>query len=700
MLGAGEVMRIRLRWISFVLVVVFCATLAADEGMWTFNNVPRATIAKKYGVEITDAWLANLQKAVVRLETGCTGSFVSAEGLVLTNHHCVATCLADNSTAQKDLVENGFLASNRNDEVRCQGSEVSILMDTENVTGQVTKAVAGAAQEDAAATRNQTLTTLEAACVEESKKSGSPLACEAVTLYQGGQYWLYKYKRYDDVRLAFAPEAAIAAFGGDPDNFQFPRWCLDMSLLRVYENGKPANPPSHLTFNWSGAKEGEPTFVAGHPGTTERLMTVAQLKTQRDLALPFWLLRFSELRGRLIQYSKTSEEAARTAKDYLGQIENSHKVRRMELAALLDDRMMEQQMEEERKLRAAVAKDASLKKTAGSAWDDIERAESRYRDILVPYIWLEGGAGFNSDLFGYARLLVRAAAEREKPNAERMREFTDAALPRLRQYLAAEAPVYPKLEQVRLSFALERMREYLGPDHPMVKLALGAATPDDRARELIEGSTLSDPKARLQMFDGGQAAIAASQDPMIKLAQAVDPEARRLRKIFENEVEGPEARAQQAIAEARFQAYGTEIYPDATFTLRLSYGAVKGWSEAGQPVEPFTQLRRLYERATGAPPFAVPKRWLDARSKLDMTTRVNFTTTNDIVGGNSGSPVVNARGEIIGLAFDGNIHSISGSYWFDSEKNRTVAVHPAFMRTALQNVYAADALVRELGLTK
>ena len=693
-------MRIRLRWISFVLVVGFCATLAADEGMWTFNNVPRATIAKKYGVEITDAWLANLQKAVVRLETGCTGSFVSADGLVLTNHHCVATCLADNSTAQKDLVENGFLASNRNDEVRCQGSEVSILMDTENVTGQVTKAVAGAAQADAAATRNQTLTTLEAACVEQSKKSGSPLACEAVTLYQGGQYWLYKYKRYDDVRLAFAPEAAIAAFGGDPDNFQFPRWCLDMSLLRVYENGKPANPPSHLTFNWSGAKEGEPTFVAGHPGTTERLMTVAQLKTQRDLALPFWLLRFSELRGRLIQYSKTSEEAARTAKDYLGQIENSHKVRRMELAALLDDRMMEQQMEEERKLRAAVAKDASLKKTAGSAWDDIERAESRYRDILVPYIWLEGGAGFNSDLFGYARLLVRAAAEREKPNAERMREFTDAALPRLRQYLAAEAPVYPKLEQVRLSFALERMREYLGPDHPMVKLALGAATPDDRARELIEGSTLSDPKARLQMFDGGQAAITASQDPMIKLAQAVDPEARRLRTIFENEVEGPEARAQQAIAEARFQAYGTEIYPDATFTLRLSYGAVKGWSEAGQPVEPFTQLRRLYERATGAPPFAVPKRWLDARSKLDMTTRVNFTTTNDIVGGNSGSPVVNARGEIIGLAFDGNIHSISGSYWFDSEKNRTVAVHPAFMRTALQNVYAADALVRELGLTK
>ena len=693
-------MSIRLRWIGVVLVVGFCVSLAADEGMWTFNNVPRDTIAKKYGVQLTDDWLANVQKAVVRLETGCTGSFVSPEGLVLTNHHCVATCLADNSTAQKDLVENGFLAANRGDEVRCQGSEVSILMDMENVTEQVTRAVAGASQEKAAGTRNQTLTTLEAGCVEAAKKAGTPLACEAVTLYQGGQYWLYKYKRYDDVRLAFAPEAAIASFGGDPDNFQFPRWCLDMSLLRVYENGQPAKPPSHLKFNWAGAQQGEPTFVAGHPGSTERLMTVAQLKTQRDLALPFWLMRFSELRGRLIQYSKTSDEAERTAKDFLGQIENSHKVRRMELAALLDDRMIEQKIEEERKLRAMVAKDASLTKNAGTAWDDIARAEARYREILVPYTWIEGGAGFNSDLFGYARLLVRAAAEREKPNAERLRELTDAALPRLRQYLAAEAPVYPKLEQVRLSYSLERMREYLGPDHAMVKLALGAATPDDRARELIEGSKLADPKARLQMFDGGQAAITASQDPMIKLALAVDPEARRLRAIYENEVEGPEARAQQAIAEARFKAFGTQIYPDATFTLRLSYGAVKGWSEGGSAVEPFTQLRRLYERATGAPPFALPKRWLDAKPRLDLTTRANFTTTNDIVGGNSGSPVVNARGEIIGLAFDGNIHSISGSYWFDTEKNRTVAVHPAFIHTALQNVYAADALARELGLAK
>ncbi|MEX1127010.1 MAG: S46 family peptidase [Vicinamibacterales bacterium] len=688
------------RLLGVAIVLGFCAALAADEGMWTFDNIPRDAIAKKYGVALTDQWLDTVQKAVVRLETGCTGSFVSPEGLVLTNHHCVATCLADNSTAKRDLVADGFLANRREDELRCQGSEVSILMDTVNVTEQVTRAVAGVEAAQAASARNQVLTTLEAECVEASKQTGTPLACEAVTLYQGGQAWLYKYKRYDDVRLAFAPEEGIAAFGGDPDNFQFPRWCLDMSLLRVYENGKPAAPPAHLPFNWDGAKEGEPVFVAGHPGTTQRLLTVAQLKTQRDLFLPFWLLRFSELRGRLIQYSKISEEAGRTAKDYLGSIENSHKVRRMQLAALLDDRMMDQRIEAEKTLRARVDADAELKARAGGAWDDIARAEARYREILVPHTWLEGGGGFNSELFFHARALVRAADERAKPNAERLREYTDAALARVRPALEATTPVYPELERVRLSYSLERMREYLGPDHAMVKLTLGTVTPDQRARALVDGSTLGDPKVRLALFDGGQAAVAASKDPMIALARAVDAEARRLRTIHENEVQAPQRSAQQAIAEARFKVFGTQLYPDATFTLRLSYGAVAGWTEAGTAVEPFTQLQRLYDRATGVPPFEVPKRWLDARPRLDMQTRVNFSTTNDIVGGNSGSAVVNAAGQIVGLIFDGNIHSISGSYWFDTEQNRSVAVHPQFMRTAVVDVYRAEALARELGIVK
>jgi V8-like Glu-specific endopeptidase len=671
-----------------------------DEGMWTFDHFPRAAVAKKYGVEVDDEWLQRLQSSVVRLETGCTGSFVSSDGLVLTNHHCIQTCLADNSTAARDLIADGFMASARHDEIQCQGSRVSVLIDTEEVTSEVLRALEGVAPADAASARNQVLTGLEERCETQADQAGTPLKCETVTLYQGGQYWLYRYRRYDEVRLAFAPEAAIGAFGGDPDNFQFPRWCLDMALLRVYDRGQPLQTPAHLPFNWSGAEEGEPVFVAGHPGTTQRLLTIAQLKTQRNVFLPFWLLRFSELRGRLAQYSRTSDEAARTAKDYLDAVENSHKVRRMQLATLLDDRLMDQRAAEEQELRDAVMANPDLRRLAGTAWDDIAKAEQRYREILEPYTWIEGGAGFNSQLFSYARQLVRAAEERTKPNAERLREFTDAQWPRLQQSLAAETPVYAGVEQVRLSFSLERMREYLGPDHPIVKTALGTASPDQRARELITDSTLADPKARLALLEGGQPAVQASRDPMIALARAIDGEARALRRIHENEVEVPQRRAQQAIADARFRVYGTDLYPDATFTLRLSYGAVQGWDDLGTRVPPFTQLARMYERATGAPPFVLPQRWLDARPALDLNARANFVSTNDIIGGNSGSPMVNARGEIVGLVFDGNIHSISGSYWFDEEKNRTVAVHPHFIRVALQQVYPVGPLVRELGLER
>jgi len=679
----------------FVLVLVIASSVAAiaDEGMWTFDNVPRQVIAKKYGVTLTDQWLQRLQQSVVRLETGCSASFVSPEGLVLTNHHCVATCLADNSTAERDYVARGFTATARENELRCQGAHASVLVATENVTDRVTKALAGVRPDRMTAVRNETLTNLESQCEAASKTSGSPLACEAVALYQGGQSWLYKYRRYTDVRLAFAPEAAVAAFGGDPDNFQFPRWCLDMSLLRVYENGKPAATPTHLSINWSGAAQGEPVFVAGHPGTTDRLLTVSQLKTQRDVTLPFWLLRFSELRGRLIQFSKSSPEAARTAKDYLDSIENSHKVRRMEQSSLLDDRLMERKISEERKLRASAG-------SAAGAWNEIDAAQQRYREIALPYTWLEGGAGFNTELFGFARALVRAADERAKPNASRLREFTDGALPQLRAQLEANTPVYPEFEQVRLAFSLERMREYLGPDHPVVKAVLGTASPDERARMLIEGSKLGDARVRLQLFDGGQAAIAQSTDPMIALARAIDAESRRLRTIYETEVTGPVRRAQQAIAEARFKAYGSQVYPDATFTLRLTYGAVDGWTEAGRKVSPFTQLEGLFARQTGQAPFALPQTWLDAKPRLDLTRRANFVATTDIVGGNSGSPMVNARGELIGLVFDGNIHSIAGSYWFDAATNRTVAVHPQFMRTALEQIYPAGALARELGLSK
>ncbi|MCC7007722.1 MAG: S46 family peptidase [Acidobacteria bacterium] len=679
--------------------VAYFAVLRGDEGMWTFDNVPRQQIQQKYGVTLTDAWLGRLQQSVVRLESGCTGSFVSSDGLILTNHHCAQTCLAENSTSARDLVAAGFQSAARSGELRCEGEQASILVDTRDVTSEVTSMLSGAAPADLARIRNQTLTRLEEQCEAAATQAGRPLKCEAVTLYQGGQYWLYEYKRYDDVRLAFAPEAEVAAFGGDPDNFQFPRWCLDFSLLRAYEQGKPATPPAHLTIDWAGPKAHDPVFVAGHPGTTQRLLTAEQLKTQRDVFLPFWLLRYSELRGRLIQHSRSSAEAAREAKDLLDTIENSHKVRRMQLTTLLRDPVIDRRAADDRALRDAVAGRTDLAGQVSAAWDDIVRADAVYREILMPYTWIESGAGFDSDLFSYARQLVRAAAERTKPNAERLREYTDARLPALRQSLGAATPVHPAVEQVRLSFALERMREYLGADHPVVARTLGALSPDRRARDLIARSTLANANARLALFDGGEQAIAASKDPMIALARAIDADARALRTRYESEVTAPTQRAQQALADARFAAYGASRYPDATFTLRLSYGAVDGWMENGRRVEPVTTLGRMYERATGSEPFVLPKRWLAARSSLDPTTPVNLSTTNDIVGGNSGSPIVNAAGEIVGLIFDGNIHSIAGSYWYDPAKNRSVAVHPAYIRAALRDVYRASAISAELGVS-
>ncbi len=668
----------------------------ADEGMWTFDNPPRAAIAGKYGVTLDSAWLDRVRLGTVRLDGGCTGSFISGEGLILTNHHCAEDCIAQNSTAESDLLASGFLADSREKELRCQEDSISVLVGTEDVTAKVAAATAGLAADAAVEARRRELTRLEQACEEASAKSKSgALKCERESLYQGGQHWLYKYRRYEDVRLVFAPDKDIASFGGDPDNFQFPRWCLDMSILRAYENGKPARTPNRLRFDWDGADPGDPVFVSGHPGNTDRLLTVAQLELQRETFMPFWLLRFSELRGRLLQYSKTGEEPRRTAEAYLNRIENSIKVRRKQFDALLDPALLSAANEKEQALRKAVAANPALAEASG-AWDSIAAAQRVWRDILVPHTFLEGKVAFNSTLFDYARTLVRAAAERGKANEARLAEYTEARLPAVLQGLQAATPIYPDFEILRLSFGLERMREWLGPDDPVVRKVFGNDSPDALANRLIRDSSLADPAARVALYGGGQAAIDASKDPMIRLAVAVDPAARELRKMFEEKVEGPVQRGQEAIAKARFAVYGTSIYPDATFTLRLSYGGMVGWKEKGQDVRPWTELSRAFERATGEPPFRIPARWMAAKDRFDMTTRANFTTNNDIVGGNSGSPMLNAAGEIVGLAFDGNIHSISGSYWFDDRMNRTIGVHPAYIRAALEQVYGAKVLLAEI----
>ncbi len=684
------------RWLIAALAALLSFSAAADEGMWTFDNPPRDAVRDTYGVDLTPGWLDRVRQGTVRLDNGCSGSFISAEGLVLTNHHCAEACIAQNSTAERDLLADGFLAGSRDEEARCQGWSISTLVDMENVTAKVNQATAGLNAAEAAEARRGVLAGLEKSCEEAATKAGAPLKCERLSLYQGGQYWLYKYKRYDDVRLAFAPERDIAAFGGDPDNFQFPRWCLDMSILRVYENGKPARTPNRLRFAWQGASEGDPVFVSGHPGNTDRLLTVAELKTQREAHLPFWLLRFAELRGRLIQYSKQSPEAFRTTEPMLNGIENAIKVRRKQFDALLDPALLAAAMEAEESLRAALADNRELAPGAANAWDDIAKAQGVWRDMIVRHTFIEGRAGFNTQLFTQARNLVRAAAERGKPNEKRLAEFTDTRLPALERGLKAANPVYPELEVVTLSYSLERMREWLGPDDEIVRAVLGRESPDAAAERLVKTTTLADPAARLALYEGGQAAIDASTDPMIRLAVAVDPAARALRKRFEDEVDGPTRNGQEQIAKARFAVLGTGVYPDATFTLRLSYGAMMGWNEKGEDVRPYTEMSRAFERATGTAPFRIPETWLENVHKIDMKTPSNFTTNNDIVGGNSGSAMLDRDGNIVGLAFDGNIHSISGSYWFDTRMNRTIGVHPRYMRLAMEEIYGAKALLKEI----
>ena len=669
----------------------------ADEGMWTFDNFPREAVKQKYGVDVTQPWLNKIQRAITRHEVGCTGSFISPQGLVLTNHHCVMDCLADISSPTKDYVGEGINAKSRSEELVCPGEIISVLMETENVTDKVNKATSGLDDAKANEARKSELSRLEAECTAASKnnRNGGPLACEAVNLYQGGQYFLYKYKRYNDVRIVFAPHDAIAAFGGDPDNFNFPRWSLDFSLMRVYEDNQPAKTPDYLRWRNEGPKAGEPVFVPGHPGTTNRLWTTSQLKFQRDVNIPAVIGRYTELRGRLIQWSKTGEEPLRLAQESLLGYENSLKVYRGLNRALLDDALLTTKSQQEQSLRQKVSADAKLAPLA-DGWTQIDKAQQRYRQIYYRYAYLEMAHGFQGKLFSNARWLVRAAAERPKPNQQRLREFADSNLPKVSSSVLSNAPIYPEYEHVLLSFSLDKMRENLGPDDPLVRKLLSSESPDSLAKKLIEGSKLTDAKVRKQLWEGGAAAIAASTDPMIALAREIDADARAVRKAYEDEVQGPTAAGQEKLAKARFAQLGTNTYPDATFTLRVSYGAVESWNENGADVPNFTRLNRLYERATGKAPFALPQTWLDARSKLDPNTPFNYVTTNDIIGGNSGSPVIDAQGRLVGLAFDGNIHSIAGSYWYDAKLNRMVAVHPQIITTTLREVYPAKALAQEI----
>ena len=673
--------------------LIATASAHAGEGMWTPDNLPVAQLKEKYKFSPDARWAEHAQRAALRLAGGCSGSFVSSNGLVLTNHHCVNSCVQQLSTAEKDFIKTGFYAKEQKDEIKCAEIELNRLDTIAHVTDRVKKATEGKSGEDYSRAEKAVKSEIEKECVGSDAEN---TRCDVVSLYHGGIYDLYKYHRYQDVRLVFAPELAMAFFGGDPDNFNFPRYDLDMGVLRAYENDKPAVVKDFFPFSKNGADEGEMTVTVGNPGGTDRQLTIAQLETTRDVDTQHALFRLAEMRGLLEQFRAESAEHQRIAQNDLFGIENSYKALRGRLESLQDPRVFALKRKEETELRDYVNADPARKAKYGAAWDEVAKADAIYRNIEIPYQFKEGRGSFFSKHFGIARALVRGAEERKKPNAERLREFTESKLPSLTQQLFSSAPIYPEYEKVELGFSLTKMREWLGADDPFVKEVLGKESPQALADRLVVGTKLGDVAVRKALWEGGAEAIAKSDDPFIVLARKVDPQARAVRKQYEDQVESVVDKNSELIAAARFEKYGTSVYPDATFTQRFSFGEVKGWEEKGQAVKPFTVIGGAFARATGFDPFALPQTWLDAQNALNMQQRLNFVTTNDIIGGNSGSPMINRKGEIVGLVFDGNIHSLGGDFWFDDRLNRTVAVHSGGILEALHKVYKAERLVKEL----
>ena len=680
--------------LTFVTAMMQNDQLPADEGLWLFNSPPKEHLKKVHNFDAPQSWYDHLQKSSVRFNTGGSGSFVSADGLVMTNHHVGLGALQKLSKKGKDYVKDGFYAKTLDEEFQSVDEELNVLMSIVDVTKEVKAAVTPDMKpEQAFEARRGVIAKIEAA---HTKAPG--FRADVVTLYQGNQYHLYTYKRYTDVRLVFAPEQQIAFFGGDPDNFAYPRYDLDVCLFRVYEDGKPAKIEHYLKWSKNGVSDNELVFVSGHPGHTDRLNTVADLEYQRDVRYPFALQRLNRLEVMLSVYSGRGAEYERKAKDMLFSVANSRKAYYHGLAGLQDAKVMANKKAQEKVLRDSVAKNPELKDLAG-AWDKIAQIQKVRAANAKRYNLLEGGQGFNSSLFGYARTIVRAAEELPKPNDKRLAEYGDSGQESLKLKLYSKRPLYPDFEIVKLADSLGWMCEQLGYKDPLVQKVLAGKSASVRAAELILGSSLMDVKVRRELYEGGQKAVDASKDPMILFAKAVDAEARKVRKKLEADYAEPNEQAYDKIAQAKFAAEGTSAYPDATFTLRLSFGPVKSYMEDGKKVPFQTTFEGLYQRSADENnrfPYELPQTWIDRKSKLNLKTPFNFVCTADIIGGNSGSPVVNKAGEVVGLIFDGNIQSLVWDFVYTDEQARAVSVSSQAITEALRAIYDAGDLADEL----
>ena len=675
---------------GLLLCLAFTQFVQAEEGMWTFDNFPSKTVAAKYGFTPSQAWLDHVRAASLRIAGGCSASFISPQGLVMTNHHCVVDCVEQISTPQQNLVEKGFSAKTIAEERKCPAFELDQLVQIRDVTAEVQGATAGKTGDDA----NKALHAKEAE-LQQSCGSDPSVRCDVVSLYHGGVYDLYRYKRYNDVRLVFAPEFAAAQFGGDPDNFNFPRFDFDIGLLRAYENDKPAASPDFLRWSANGSKDGDLVFVSGNPGGTSRELTMSQLGFERDVAFPFDMPELAEYRGQLEQFVARGPEQAREANQDLFFIENDFKADFGRQGALLDREFMAGKQQDEQRLRAATTADPKLAADV-SGWDDIAQIQVLRAKMYARRRSL-GSYFFQTGLLGPAVTLVRASVERGKPNGERLPEYTDQSLVNVQQELSASIPVYKDLEELNLTLLFTIIRRDLGADDPFVRKMLGNESPEQLAHRLVSGTHLDDPKVREALYNGGQSAIAASNDPMIRFAALVNDDLLAVRKDYDARVTAPTRAAAERIAKARFAVYGTSVDPDATFTARLSYGSVKGFEDGeGKAVPSFTNIEGLFRRATGASPYALPETWLKAKSTLNLSLPMNLSTTNDIIGGNSGSPLIDKDAKVVGLIFDGNIFSLGGDYGYDAAKNRAVAVDSRALLEGMQKVYHLDRVVDEI----
>lgn len=675
------------------LSVAVTPHLSGDEGMWTFDNLPTKLLKERYGFTPEPGWVEHLRLASVRFNDGGSGAFVSKDGLVLTNHHVALGQLQKLSSGKNDYVKNGFLTKGRKDEVKCPDLELNVLASMEEVTARVLKAVDAKAPEK----KQNEQRKAEISRITKESMDATGLRSDVVELYQGGEFWLYRYRKYKDIRLVMAPELQAAFYGGDPDNFTYPRFALDFAFFRVYEDGKPLQVEHYLRWSKDGAADGELVFVTGHPGRTDRLRTIAQLEAARDKSLPIYLELLRRRRKDLYDYASKGTEQARRSKDAIFGVENALKAISGEYEGLEDTAVLKVKKAAEDQLKrvAAESEDPAVAAAQGS-WDKIAAAARKVAARQEQLTWRRFDA---TKVAGLANQIVRYVAETAKPNDVRWEEYRESNLDSLRFRLFSPAPLYPDMEEHMLAATLRDALEKLGPEDEFVKAALGGSTPAQKAKELIAGTKLLDPAERKKLVEGGQAAVDASTDALIVWARGLDPVYRAQRKWLEDEIESVVVLEGNRIAKARFSVWGKSMYPDATFTLRLSYGKVAGYELGTTFVAPFTTFHGLFDRAVGMNekhPFDLAPRVKAAKKKLDLDTKLNFVSTNDIIGGNSGSPVVNAKGEYVGLIFDGNIQSLVGRYVYDETRNRAVAVHSSGIMEALRSIYGMGALADEV----